>query len=353
MPNPLISIIVPCYNVEAYLRKCVDSLIVQTYRNIEIILVDDGSPDASGAICNEYAAKDRRIKVIHKKNGGLVSARNAGYDAATGDWIMYVDGDDWIDADTCEKIMDAARQYCEDIDIIFWKCSVELGDKSIKGKWEWPCTEKAKLYEGDECKELARNTLVYKAGIATAYCKMINTSYAKKFNIRHDDRLKQGAEGLEFSLRAFYYARKALFVNAYSYHYLFNPNSISKKIDERNTQYLVDCFNVIQEDIGKFNNRQAFTKALYQRIVYVLIAIAMSTYFHPANNDSLLTKIRKYSNVINGNALFKASVHKCDTDGMDGQRKITLFFIRAKMYFMLHFISKAKQMMLKRGKYNY
>lgn len=348
-----ISIIVPCYNVEGYLHKCVDSLIAQTYRNIEIILVDDGSPDSSGAICDEYVAKDKRIKVIHKENGGLVSARNAGYDTATGDWIMYVDGDDWIDADTCERMMNAARQYGEDIDIVFWKCSVELGNNSIKGKWEWPCTEKAKLYEDDECKELARNTLVYKAGIATAYCKMINASYAKKFNIRHDDRLKQGAEGLEFSLRAFYYARKALFVNAYSYHYLFNPNSISKKIDERNTQYLIDCFNVIQEDIEKFDNKQSFKKALYQRVVYVLIAIAMSTYFHPANKDSLTTKIRKYSDVINNNALFKASVHKCDTDGMDRQRKITLFFIRAKMYFMLHLISKAKQMMLKKGKYNY
>lgn len=353
MGKALVSIVVPCYNVEAYLPKCVDSLIGQTYRNIEIILVDDGSPDTSGAVCDQYAAKDKRVKVIHKKNGGLVSARNDGYDAATGDWIMYVDGDDWIDADTCEKMMNAARQYGEDIDIIFWKCSVELGDKSIKGKWEWPCRDTEKLYKDDDCKELARNTLVYKAGIATAYCKMIRADYARQFKIRHDDRLKQGAEGLEFSLRAFYYARKALFVNAYSYHYLFNPNSISKKVDERNTQYLIDCFNVIQEDIEKFDNRQSFTKALYQRVVYVIIAIAMSTYFHPANKDSLTTKIRKYSDVINNNALFKASVYKCDTDGMDKLRKITLFFIRAKMYFMLHFISKAKQIMLKRGKYNY
>lgn len=352
METPLISIIVPCYNVEAYLPKCVDSILSQTYPNLEIILVDDGSPDCCGEICDEYARKDSRVKVIHKPNGGLVSARNAGYDAATGDWIMYIDGDDRIDANTCERMMDAVIKY-PDVDIVFWKCSVELGDKSIKGKWEWPCRDAEKLYEGEECRELARNTLVYKAGIATAYCKMIRTDYAKKHNIRHDDRLKQGAEGLEFSLRAFYYADKALFVNAYSYHYLFNPDSISKKIDEKNTQYLIDCFNVIQEDIEKFDNKQAFTEALYQRVAYVLIAIAMSTYFHPANKDSLSVKIKKYSDVINGNALFRTSVYECNTEGMDKQRKITLFFIRTKMYFMLHFISMAKQAMLKKGKYNY
>lgn len=352
MKTPLITVIVPVYNVEKYVSKCVDSILEQTYTNIEVILVDDGSPDNCGKICDEYAAKDKRIKVIHKKNGGLVSARNAGYDAATGDWIMYVDGDDWIDGDTCERMMNAVSKY-PDVDIVFWKCSVELGNKSIKGKWEWPCRDAEKLYEDDDCKKLARNTLVYKSGIATAYCKLIRADYARQFNIRHDDRLKQGAEGLEFSLRAFYYAHKALYVNAYSYHYLFNPNSISKKIDERNTQYLIDCFNVIQEDIEKFDNRQSFTKALYQRVVYVIIAIAMSTYFHPANKDSLRTKIRKYSDVINNNALFKTSVYKCDTRGMDKQRIITLFFIRAKMYFMLRFISKAKQFMLKKGKYNY
>lgn len=349
---PLISIIVPVYKVEPYLHKCVNSILSQTYADIEIFLVDDGSPDNCGRVCDEYASKDSRVRVIHKSNGGLVSARNAGYDIAKGDWIMYVDGDDWIDADTCERMMNAVIKY-PDVDIVFWKCSVELRNKSIKGKWEWPCQDAEKIYEGYECRELARNTLVYKAGIATAYCKMIRADYARKYNIRHDDRLKQGAEGLEFSLRAFYYARKALFVNTYSYHYLFNPNSISKKIDEKNTKYLIDCFNLIQEDIDGFDNKQVFTKALYQRVVYVLIAIAMSTYFHPLNKDRLSTKVKKYAAVINSSTLFRRSVNKCNTEGMDRQRKITLFFIRSKMYFMLHFVSIAKQIMLKKGKYNY
>lgn len=93
----LISVIVPVYNVEKYLRKCVDSIIAQTYTNLELILVDDGSPDNCGKICDEYAAKDSRIKVIHQKNGGLSAARNAGLDIATGDYIGFVDSDDYIE----------------------------------------------------------------------------------------------------------------------------------------------------------------------------------------------------------------------------------------------------------------
>lgn len=95
----LISVIVPVYQVEKYLVRCLESVVNQTYKNLEIILVDDGSTDASGEICDEYAEKDDRIKVIHKENGGLSSARNAGLDIAQGEYIAFVDSDDWIAPD--------------------------------------------------------------------------------------------------------------------------------------------------------------------------------------------------------------------------------------------------------------
>lgn len=106
-----ISVIVPIYKVEAYLPKCVDSIRNQTYRNLEIILVDDGSPDGCGALCEEYARADSRIQVIHKPNGGLSSARNAGLDIASGDWIAFVDSDDWIEPDTYEAMLSSAKRH--------------------------------------------------------------------------------------------------------------------------------------------------------------------------------------------------------------------------------------------------
>ena len=114
--NPgLISIIIPVYNVESYLRECLDSVVSQTYPNIEIILSDDGSKDSSGGICDEYARQDARIIVIHKANGGAASARNAALDVASGSWIMFVDSDDIIARDTCESLMAVAREKNADI----------------------------------------------------------------------------------------------------------------------------------------------------------------------------------------------------------------------------------------------
>lgn len=104
MQIPLISVIVPIYNVEKYLDRCIQSILAQTYNNLEIFLVDDGSPDRSGEICDEYACQDSRIKVIHKQNGGLSDARNVAIDVAAGEWIVCVDSDDYVSADYIETL---------------------------------------------------------------------------------------------------------------------------------------------------------------------------------------------------------------------------------------------------------
>lgn len=108
---PLISIIVPVYNVETFLRQCLDSIVTQTYKNLEIILVDDGSTDNSGKVCDEYAERDRRIKVIHKSNSGVSSARNVGLNVATGKYIGFVDGDDWIEPDMYEYLLSLCQNF--------------------------------------------------------------------------------------------------------------------------------------------------------------------------------------------------------------------------------------------------
>ena len=115
MSKPLISVIVPVYNVEQYLPKCIDSILAQTYENLEIILVEDGTKDSSGVICDEYAAKDARIRVIHKENGGLSSARNAGMEIARGEYFGFVDSDDWIEPEMYENLMALAQKYDADV----------------------------------------------------------------------------------------------------------------------------------------------------------------------------------------------------------------------------------------------
>jgi len=107
----LISVIIPVYNVENYLEKCVDSILCQTHPTLEVILVDDGSRDASGSICDTYAARDSRVKVIHQENGGLSRARNAGIAAATGEYISFIDSDDWIEPDAYAHLLDLMERY--------------------------------------------------------------------------------------------------------------------------------------------------------------------------------------------------------------------------------------------------
>lgn len=109
--TPLLSVIVPVYNVEDYVARCVESILNQTYTNLEVILVDDGATDSSGAICDSLAAKDSRVRVIHKENGGLSSARNAGMDAATGEYMTFLDSDDWLEADGYEHLMELMKRY--------------------------------------------------------------------------------------------------------------------------------------------------------------------------------------------------------------------------------------------------
>lgn len=141
--SPLISVIVPVYKAEPFLYRCVDSILNQTYRNLEVILVDDGSPDRSGAICDEYAANDSRIRVIHKENGGVSTARNAGLDMCTGAYICFVDSDDYILPKMYEKMLAVALEHQVDICMCQWTGELSCGtqtndidkiDQSIMGK---------------------------------------------------------------------------------------------------------------------------------------------------------------------------------------------------------------------------
>ena len=118
MQDKKLSVIVPVYNVERYIRKCLDSLVNQTYKNLEIILVDDGSPDNSGAICDEYASRDSRVRVVHKENGGLCNARNTGLEMASGDFLCFVDDDDWLELNAYEELLAKFDEH--DVDAVFF-----------------------------------------------------------------------------------------------------------------------------------------------------------------------------------------------------------------------------------------
>lgn len=135
MRTPLISVIIPVYNVEKYLHRCLDSVIAQTYQNLEIICVDDGSIDESGRICNQYAVRDARIKVIHQENQGLSAARDRGLDAADGEYIAFVDSDDYILEGMYKKMLDKLLDYSVDLCVCQWQYEFSDGRQVVKKKY--------------------------------------------------------------------------------------------------------------------------------------------------------------------------------------------------------------------------
>lgn len=339
------------YNCAEYAPKCIENILSQSYENWELWLVHGDSNDGTEQVCQKYEDQDERIRNIFHIDG-LVPARNVGYEHATGDWIMFIDGDDWIDGDCLVEIMDAAKRY-DNPDVIFWKCIQELKDKSIIGKWEWPCPDKEHLYKDDECIMLSRNTLEYKSGIATAYAKIMRMDFCKDNSLEHSRNLRQGMEGVEFCMRVFYAAKRSLFLNKYYNHYQYNPNSLSKVVSKKNAEYMYDSIVEIDKSIDSFKgDTQPFKASLYKRSLYALIAIAMSTYFHPNNKDSLSQKKTEFSALCSRKG-FAVALRNADISDFDKSRKIVVWIIKNKLYGLLPFVVKAKMYMLSKGYYNY
>ena len=350
---PLVSIIIPVYKVpEEFLRVCVESCINQTMHDIEVILIDDGSPDKCGEICDEYAKSDERIKVIHQVNAGPVAARNAGFNAVTAPWHMYLDGDDYISDDALEGIFGYLKKY-NNVDIVFWNYVQELNGKLIQGKWGWLCKDEERLYLDDECKELARHTMIYSSSLTTVYAKLINTKWAKANNLHLDNRLRQPIEGYELCLRLFYYAKKALFINRSYNIYRYVPTSLSKMGNDFNSKCTTDCFRVIEEDIETFTNKDEVKRMFYQRVVYGIMSVAFSTYFHPLNKDCLRVRLDNFEKWLNSASFYKEAISKCPLEHMDKLRIIILYVLKMKMYFLFEPVSRIKQFFLKRGWFNY
>lgn len=215
MPQPLVSIIVPIYKVESYLRRCLDSIVNQTYTNLEIILVDDGSPDACPQICDEYAAKDKRIMVIHKENGGLSDARNAGLDTCKGNYISFVDSDDWVTKNYIECLLNIA--ISEDADIT-------IGNHffAYKGHIDKATPFKSSAYSQKEAinQIITQQTLSWGASWGKIYKKRIFDNYKFPIGKVHEDDYT--------SYKFVYEAKKIFCINQYLYYYFQRDNSISK-----------------------------------------------------------------------------------------------------------------------------
>lgn len=256
--KPLVSIIVPVYNVEKYIHGCITSILTQTYENLQVILVDDGTPDNSGKICDEFAEKDKRVLVIHKENGGLSSARNAGLDVAYGEYVMFIDSDDYIVDNAVEILVEACERY--NTDFVQFDTIHTTEPKYIK-------QHASEDYNIEIIADLRQMYWkMYKTlGPGVSACTKLH-----KRELFNDLRFKEGIihEDDYFTLFALQKAKTGLYLDAKLYYYIVHENSIltsqfsKKKLD---ALYVLECRIKEFETLGfadliRYAKEQYFSK---------------------------------------------------------------------------------------------
>lgn len=248
---PKISIVIPVYNVEKYLDKCVQSARNQTLQDIEIILVDDESSDGCPQLCNEYAKQDGRIKVVHKKNGGLGFARNSGLEVATGEYVTFLDSDDFVDLHTYEHLYNIAK--AENLDALYYKFERFVDEDKVK---EAEICNKITKYENDNVKELMLDIIASEPSekvdhkVQCSSCTaMYRMDIIKQNNVRFHSERELISEDLIFNLDYLKYANKVAFNNGTHYHYRVNPTSLTSTIRTDRIEKNYKLYEYIKDNI--------------------------------------------------------------------------------------------------------
>lgn len=308
-----ISIIVPAYNIENYIKQCVDSLINQTYPNIEIIIVDDGSKDNTGYICDNYLS-DTRVKVIHTANKGIASARNTGISISTGEYIMFVDGDDWIGTDTCEKAVKAAEDNGSDL--VMWSYTREYGNVSYRKN----IYEEMMFFNNNDINKLFKRIIGLENeelrkpenadALSTAWCKLYKKEIILNNKIAFISTKEVGpTEDLLFNVNIMPYIKRAVFINEWLYHYRKTNNaSLTASYRANMFTQLLESFGYIESLLKNFNLYEEYSQALNNRICFSIIGIGLNEL--NSNNDKKFIQRIKYLNNVLSSEKYETAFEK-------------------------------------------
>ncbi|PXX52508.1 glycosyl transferase family 2 [Hungatella effluvii] len=247
-----VSIIAPVYNVEKYIKRCIDSILEQTYSDIEVILVDDGSKDSTGKICDEYAISDQRIKVVHKENGGLGIARNSGLEMATGDFVTFIDGDDSITNDHIKKMVKALEK--DDADTCLAGHTKIYADSRV----EHINVCAGKIFKGEEVKNEILTRMVGSNPDGSDYIEMsvcmvlLSKKIIDEFGLRFHSERDFISEDLIFDFDYYPRSKKAVVIDDVGYYYYDNEGSLTTKYNPK-----------------RFEKQKEMTREVIERAKYI------------------------------------------------------------------------------------
>lgn len=337
----MVSVIVPVYNVESYLKQCVDSILAQTEKRIEIVLVDDGSTDNSGKLCDEYAAEHNRIKVIHKKNGGLTSAWIAGAEAAQGDYFGFVDSDDWIDSDMYEKMYQKALEY--DADMVLCGLIKEFENAQTENRTLTDTLAKD-IYQEDEIKNEIWPVFINGGGFDD---RAIPASRAMKLyrrelileNLKYCSNQVSIGEDLVITFASFLDAKRIYAMHDfYPYHYRINQNSLTGKHDPLYLERLL----ILRKQLLLINEAKAcydFTGQIRNDFLF-LVMMCIKEEIYKNKTDSVKDVIRNIKKICERNEVKEALTYyhmpKLMLSG-----KIFVFLMKHRLYALCYLVVKA------------
>lgn len=339
--KPFFSVIVPVYNVERYISQCVESILKQSFTAYELILVDDGSPDKCPQICDKYALNDARIKVVHKNNGGLVSARKAGIDIATGEYVVVVDSDDWIDINLLKVLKNEIEvSHCDVICYNYYFCS---GDGVIRANQT--CLEG--VYKGESLNEI-RNRFLYdpekrvlNGGTlpCSIWTKAVRRGLYNECQYLVPDNISK-AEDLLFTVHLLGRCRSICMLNYYGYYYRTNQNSISHLYNVKDIaelQRVVELVLIASSDYGDIYREKPYVYAI---VAFWNLIAGLARQMQSASDFTNLLK-KEYL------AFFDYSINKIQVHKLMIKDRMKLFLIKNHFWKLIYRINKWRNCMVK------
>lgn len=334
-----VSVIVPVYKTETFLEQAVDSIISQTYKNLEILLIDDGSPDRCPEICDSYAEKDNRIRVIHKENGGLSDVRNVGVREATGDGIVVVDSDDYIEPDTVEYAVSVMQS--ENADVVMWNYIREFKDKS-KPKIIF---DGDVIFEGKKLENLKRRFFgLYREelkspdrleAISTVWGKLYKKSLFDNCPVECvDTEIVGSSEDALWNSRIFRNVNKAVFVNKYFNHYRkYNENSLTSGYKSGLCEKWDVLDRYFREYIDELDLPEDYTEALDNRLCINIMTLGLNV----LKNEELsyFEQIKEIKRMLSKDN-YRRAYKKLKLRYFSPHFFVFFFFAKYRMVFCLH-----------------
>lgn len=320
----MLSIVVPIYNVEQYLPKCIDSLLGQTWKDIEIILVDDGSPDNCGKICDDYRYKDSRIKVIHKENGGLVSAWTRGVTEATGDYVGFVDSDDYCDSDYFDKIMSAILGNHADIGIGGY---VEEKPKHNEEHKVGSHLLNEGLYNGEKLETIKKDFFRRRGQIIYARWLHVMKRSLVVDNLHLVDLNIKVGEDIGIALATLFDAKSIVLVSTTGYHYVWRESSLLHKFSDTE----IDNYTRLCKNIEMISNGKGYDSYLHREFAAQMTLVISKI----LGADLMCAEKLDYLKRFRENEFVKRVFEKKDYGKCSWKRKTVLWLFENRRYRIL------------------